>query len=195
MSQSGGGDEFTRRAITLSSLGGLFFAALGGRMAQLQIFENNEFRLEAAENQFNLLVSPASRGPVYDRFGVPLAVNRRDFRVSIMREDVKDLPGTINALASILRIPSERASSILSDAKTAPRFMPHPIKACGRKWAKAAIIPLAKVSPMSLVMLPKQMRATLQQTRNRATPVFASARKGSKKAKRRALRASMVPQS
>jgi penicillin-binding protein 2 len=124
MTKDAGGDEFTRRAITLSSLGGLFFMALGGRMAQLQIFENQEFRLEAAENQFNLLVNPASRGPVYDRFGVPLAVNRRDFRVSIMREDVKDLPGTINALASILRIPSERTNMILADARTAPRFMP-----------------------------------------------------------------------
>jgi penicillin-binding protein 2 len=124
MSQDAGGDQFTRRAITLSSLGGLFFATLGVRMAQLQIFENNEFRLEAAENQFNLLVSPASRGPVYDRFGVPLAVNRRDFRVSIMREDVDDLPGTIKALASILRIPSDKASAVLADARTAPRFMP-----------------------------------------------------------------------
>jgi penicillin-binding protein 2 len=124
MSEKAGGDEFTRRAITLSSLGGVFFVALGGRMAQLQIFENQEFRLEAAENQFNLLVNPASRGPVYDRFGVPLAVNRRDFRVSIMREDVKDLPGTINALASILQIPTERANIILADARTAPRFMP-----------------------------------------------------------------------
>jgi penicillin-binding protein 2 len=124
MSQDAGGDQFTRRAITLSSLGGLFFAALGVRMAQLQIFENKEFRLEAAENQFNLLVNPASRGPVYDRFGVPLAVNRRDFRVSIMREDVDDLPGTIKALASILRIPSDKASAVLADARTAPRFMP-----------------------------------------------------------------------
>jgi penicillin-binding protein 2 len=124
MSQDAGGDLFTRRAITLSSLGGLFFAALGVRMAQLQIFENKEFRLEAAENQFNLLVSPASRGPVYDRFGVPLAVNRRDFRVSIMREDVDDLPGTIRALASILRIPSDKAAAVLADARVAPRFMP-----------------------------------------------------------------------
>lgn len=115
---------FTRRALTISALGGLFFAAVGVRMAQLQIFENNEFRLEAAENQFNLLVAPASRGAVYDRFGVPLAVNRRDFRVSVMREDVVDLPGTINALASILRLPTDKAAAVLADARVAPRFMP-----------------------------------------------------------------------
>jgi penicillin-binding protein 2 len=123
---SSGRDDnlFTRRALTLSSLGGLFFAAVGVRMGQLQIFENSEFRLEAAENQFNLLVNPASRGPVYDRFGIPLAVNRRDFRVSIMREDVDDLPKTINALASILRIPSDKAAMVLADARVAPRFMP-----------------------------------------------------------------------
>jgi penicillin-binding protein 2 len=93
-------------------------------MAQLQLFDNAEFRLQAAENQFNLLVNPASRGPVYDRFGIPLAVNRRDFRVSIMREDVDDLPGTIKALASILRIPPDKSAMVLADAKVAPRFMP-----------------------------------------------------------------------
>lgn len=117
-------DLFSRRAVVLSSLGGLYFGILGLRMAQLQIFENEEFRLEAAENQFNLLVNPASRGPVYDRFGVPLAVNRRDFRVSIMREDVEDLPKTVTALASILRLPPEAADTVLNDAKVAPRFMP-----------------------------------------------------------------------
>lgn len=124
MSGDGGADLFSRRAYILSSLGGLFFGAITGRMAQLQIFENDEFRLEAAENQFNLLVKPASRGPVYDRFGIPLAVNRRDFRVSIMREDVDDLPKTINALASILRIPTDKAAAVLADARVAPRFMP-----------------------------------------------------------------------
>jgi penicillin-binding protein 2 len=124
MSGDRGGDLFTRRAYILSSLGGLFFSAIAARMAQLQIFENDEFRLEAAENQFNLLVKPASRGPVYDRFGIPLAVNRRDFRVSIMREDVDDLPKTINALASILRIPTDKAAAVLADARVAPRFMP-----------------------------------------------------------------------
>jgi penicillin-binding protein 2 len=124
MSQSGGSDLFSRRALVLSSLGGLYFAVLALRMAQLQIFDNDEFRLEAAENQFNLLVNPASRGPVYDRFGVPLAVNRRDFRVSIMREDVDDLPKTIGALASILRMSPEKANESLSEAKISPRFMP-----------------------------------------------------------------------
>jgi penicillin-binding protein 2 len=124
MSGDGGGDLFSRRAVILSSMGGLFFSAIAVRMAQLQIFENEEFRLEAVENQFNFLVSPASRGPVYDRFGVPLAVNRRDFRVSIMREDVDDLEGTIKALASILRIPSDKSAAVLADARVAPRFMP-----------------------------------------------------------------------
>ncbi|MEN9873150.1 MAG: hypothetical protein RL186_47 [Pseudomonadota bacterium] len=124
MSGDGDGELFNRRALLLSGLGGLFFAAIGGRMAQLQLFENAEFRLQAAENQFNLLVKPASRGAVYDRFGVPLAVNRRDFRVSIMREDVADMPATLGALASILRLPPQRIAEITADAAATPRFMP-----------------------------------------------------------------------
>jgi penicillin-binding protein 2 len=124
MRPDAGGDLFSRRAMVLSSLGGLFFGAIAVRMAQLQIFENDEFRLEAAENQFNLLVNPASRGLIYDRFGVPVAVNRRDFRVSVMRSDNDDLDKTISALASILQMPSGKAASVLADARIAPRFMP-----------------------------------------------------------------------
>ncbi len=124
MSQGDDPDLFSRRAVILSSLGGLYFAVLGIRMAQLQIFENDEFRVEAAANQFNLVINPASRGPVYDRFGVPLAVNRRDFRVSVMRDDVKDLPATIDALAAILHLSPEKAAACLREAKSAPRFMP-----------------------------------------------------------------------
>jgi penicillin-binding protein 2 len=124
MRPDAGGDIFSRRAMILSSLGGLFFGAITIRMAQLQIFENDEFRLEAAENQFNLLVNPASRGSIYDRFGVPVAVNRRDFRVSVMRTDDDALASTISALATILQMPSAKAATVLADARAAARFIP-----------------------------------------------------------------------
>jgi penicillin-binding protein 2 len=117
-------DLFDRRALILSGLGGAYFLALGARLAHLQVFSNDEFRLQAVENQFNFAVKPASRGPIYDRFGVPLAINRRDFRVTMVREDVKDFDGTIDAVASILRMPAERVARVKADAKVSPRYLP-----------------------------------------------------------------------
>jgi penicillin-binding protein 2 len=133
MSREERSDIFTRRAAVLSGLGGLFFGAVGVRLAQLQIFENSEFRLEAQENRFNYNLRPASRGPVYDRFGVPLAINRRDFRVMVMRDEIPGqtreerrgrLDSTIVAMASVLRIPQPRITRIQEEARAAPRFLP-----------------------------------------------------------------------
>lgn len=117
-------DIFNRRALVLSGLGGAYFVAVGTRMAQLQFLENEEFRLQAAENQFNFTVQPASRGPIYDRFGVPLAVNRRDFRVTLVREEVGDLNATVDALASILRLAPEKVESVKAEARSNPRYLP-----------------------------------------------------------------------
>ena len=133
MSRDDQADIFSRRAVVLSGLGGLFFGAVGLRLAQLQVFENSEFRLEAQENRFNYNLRPASRGPVYDRFGVPLAINRRDFRVLVMRDEVggrtrqeklASLDSTVAALGSVLRIPQPRITRIQQDARAAPRFLP-----------------------------------------------------------------------
>lgn len=119
--------EFTRRALVLSGIGGLGFFALGARMAQLQIFENKNFRLEAAENQFNYSVIPATRGAIYDRFGIPLAINRRDFRIMILRSDFEKreiMFKTIDDISAFLGRSAEESQKLKDDAKIAPRFMP-----------------------------------------------------------------------
>lgn len=120
-------DIFERRAFLLAGLGGLAFSALGLRMAQLQIIENKNFRKEAADNQFNLIVVPASRGPIYDRFGIPLAVNRREFRVMIVRDQVgnrDELFATIDQISSILGKDAAFAAKVKEETKSAPRFQP-----------------------------------------------------------------------
>lgn len=120
-------DIFDRRALLLSGAGGLFFAVLGGRLAQLQILDNEEFRLEAIENRFNFILAPASRGTIYDRFGIPLAVNRRDFRVMVMRDEaggVARMEAAIDALGAALGRPPSALVQIKADARVTPRYMP-----------------------------------------------------------------------
>ncbi len=124
---SSGPDIFERRAFLLAGFGGLAFTALGLRMAQLQIIENKNFRKEAADNQFNLILVPASRGPIYDRFGIPLAVNRREFRVMVVRDQVgsrEELFSTIDQISSILGKDAVSTQKVKDETKTAPRFQP-----------------------------------------------------------------------
>lgn len=118
---------FNRRALILSGFGGLAFTALATRMAQLQIFQNNDYRIQASSNQFNLVVLPASRGPIYDRFGIPLAVNRRDFRVTLIKDEVgkrEDVERTIDQVGALIGIDAQNIQKVKDDSKTSPRFMP-----------------------------------------------------------------------
>lgn len=118
---------FTRRAMILSAIGGLGFAGLTLRMAKLQIIDNKEFRLEAQQNQFNFSVVPASRGPIYDRFGIPLAVNRRDFRVMVIRDDfenTKELFSTIDKVGNFFGVDLQKIEQTKKDIKAAPRYLP-----------------------------------------------------------------------
>ena len=117
-------EVFERRAFLLAGFGGLAFATLAGRMAQLQIFENKEYRLEAASNQFNFSIIPASRGTIYDRFGIPLAVNRRDFRVLMTRDEIpkKDMVDPIiDNVASIIGLDAQSANKAKEEVKSASR--------------------------------------------------------------------------
>ncbi|WP_240007591.1 penicillin-binding protein 2 [Pseudaquidulcibacter saccharophilus] len=117
-------EEFERRAFLLAGVGGLAFTALIGRMAQLQIFENKEYRLEAASNQFNYSIIPASRGPIYDRFGIPLAVNRRDFRVLIATDEFPDknlIDSTLNNVATIIQLDENKLNQARQGIKEAKR--------------------------------------------------------------------------
>jgi penicillin-binding protein 2 len=154
MSREDRAETFSRRALVLSGMGGLFFAAVGVRLAQLQIFENEQFRLEAVENRFNFSLRPASRGPIYDRFGIPLAINRRDFRVLILRDQVKgsnraektrNLESSIDAMASVLRLPPIRVQRAKEDARTAPRFLPA-LVADGLSWEQFAAVSVQAAS-------------------------------------------------
>lgn len=118
------GEIFSRRAMILSGLGGLALFVLSGRMAQLQLFQSDALSRAAEDNRFNLVVEPAPRGGIYDRFGSPLAINKRDFRVVVTPASLRNDPVTINALAGYLRLTPDGRDRLVEEIQRAPRQMP-----------------------------------------------------------------------
>jgi len=94
--------SFTRR--TLLVTGGMtgVFAALAGRLYQLQVIEGQEFMTRAEDNRVNERLTAPLRGRILDRFGVELATNRRNFRVLVVPEQATD--GVKAALATLGRV-------------------------------------------------------------------------------------------
>ena len=83
-------DLFSRRSFFAAIAGGGVWTALLARSFQLQVLEGQRYADLAAENSVRLVLKPALRGRIYDRFGEALASDRRGGRVSIVRELIGD---------------------------------------------------------------------------------------------------------
>lgn len=115
---------FNRRAFLMGGLTGGTILALGGRLAQLQVLEFDHYRLMSTENQFNFRLMPPPRGRILDRFGVDLASNRPNFRVLMVRDEINDIDGTLDALSQLIPIPPERRRLLLKEISRSPHLVP-----------------------------------------------------------------------
>ncbi len=115
---------FSRRSFVLGGAQLSIGALLATRMAYLSIFENERYTLQAESNRVNLSLIPPRRGWIVDRNGKPLALNRTVFRVDIIPDRVKDVPGTLDALTKVLRLTPDERDRIERDVEKSNGFQP-----------------------------------------------------------------------
>ncbi|HSR40960.1 MAG TPA: penicillin-binding protein 2, partial [Longimicrobiales bacterium] len=101
-----------RRRVLLGAwlLGGL---VLLGRSARVQILEGSEWSRRAAEQHRASTPIAAARGAIYDRNGVPLAVSRERWIVSVAPRELTDVAAARSALVEVLgisRVAAERVT-------------------------------------------------------------------------------------
>lgn len=115
---------FTRRAFLMGGITGAAFGALTGRLTQLQLIQNAQYRKAAAENQYNSRLIIPPRGLILDRNGAVLASNRGNFRVMIARDKIGDLDATLDSLAELVPITDSKRKQIRRELENSPRFTP-----------------------------------------------------------------------
>lgn len=130
---------FTRRALLLGAGQLGLFGALAGRLYYLQVINADDYALLADENRINHRLLPPARGGVVDRHGVPLARNRRTYRVLIVREQAGDLRATLEALARLVELPEERIEAVIAAARTRRSFVPITVRE-DLNWSEVARI-------------------------------------------------------
>lgn len=116
--------RITRRALMLFGLQLGVIGTLGWRMRELQIVQHEHYSLLADENRINLRLIPPARGLILDRNGTALAVNRQNYRISMVREQVEDPAGTLARLAEIIDLPPEIQERALREMKDRSAFVP-----------------------------------------------------------------------
>ncbi len=115
---------FTRRAIMLGGGQLALLSTLVGRMYYLQVVEAERFRTLSDKNRINLRLLPPPRGQIVDRYGVPLAENRQDYRVVVIPEQTPDVDKTLNALASVVPVSAADRRRVLREVKRKRSYMP-----------------------------------------------------------------------
>lgn len=132
---------FNRRSVLLSTAAFAGLGAVAFRIAYLQgtnLF-SREYTEAAENNRFDRRVIAPPRGVIYDRFGVQLATTRRDYRVSIIPEDVDDLERTIGDIAAILQLDDAWVRRRVNDARVARQFEQFPLRQ-GLHWDQFAAL-------------------------------------------------------
>lgn len=116
--------RITRRALMLLGLQAGVIGGLAWRMRDLQIVQNEKFSLLAEENRVNLRLIPPARGLIFDRAGLPLAGNRQNYRIVIVREQAGEVAPVLDRLAGIVPLPPDRRQRAEREIASRSAFVP-----------------------------------------------------------------------
>ncbi|HUI16321.1 MAG TPA: penicillin-binding protein 2 [Alphaproteobacteria bacterium] len=116
--------QFGRRAAIIVGGQVVLLSALVARMYYLQVLQSEKYQTLAEDNRINLRLLPPPRGRILDRFGVPVALNRQNYRVVIVPEDAGDLAATLDRLARVIPLADAERRRVLRDAERKRAFVP-----------------------------------------------------------------------
>jgi penicillin-binding protein 2 len=134
--------SMTRRAALLAGGQALLCAGVIGRLYQLQILEQDRYKVLAEENRISLRLLVPPRGRIIDRFSTILADNHQSYRVVLVPEQTSDIPATLDALATLIEITEIDRRRVMRDAKRHHPFIPVSIRG-NLSWDEMAKIEIA----------------------------------------------------
>jgi penicillin-binding protein 2 len=119
-----GARRLSRRALLLGTAQLGIIAALGARMASLQVYQADEFRMLAEENRINIGLIPPARGLIYDINGVVLADNEQHYTITMTREGAGDVDEILARLNRLVALDPERLEKAREELGSRSPFVP-----------------------------------------------------------------------
>jgi len=100
------------------------YGVLASRLYYLQVVKAEDYRSLSEKNRFNFNITLPSRGKILDRYGEALAVNRQDYRLILIPEQVADIDVTLERISKILPLQDKTIKRIKTDIKENASFVP-----------------------------------------------------------------------
>ena len=113
-----------QRTILLAIVVTVLFFLLLLRLWYLQIIKVDDYRAMSENNRLRFLPVAASRGALMDRNGTVMVNNRPSFSLSIIPQEVKDVEGMLNKLASLLKLDRTELQERWEKSKGRARYYP-----------------------------------------------------------------------
>jgi penicillin-binding protein 2 len=119
---------FTRRSLGMGGGMTLVFAILAGRLYQLQIRDGDQYMTEAEDNRINERLLAPPRGRIFDRFGIELANNRRNYRVLLVAEQATDgVEQALDTIGKVIALTDAQKKRVLATLAQNKKFVPVPV--------------------------------------------------------------------
>lgn len=99
----------------------LLISVLVYRMVFLQITQHEKYQHLSENNRLQLQPVPPNRGVIYDRNGVILAENLPAYRLTVVRERVRDLEATLKFIGELINLKDTEIASFKKNLKFAQR--------------------------------------------------------------------------
>lgn len=113
-----------RRTIPLAVVVTVLFFLLLLRLWYLQIIKVDDYRAMSENNRLRFLPVAASRGALMDRNGTVMVNNRPSFSLSIIPQEVKDVEGMLDRLATLLKLDRAELQERWEKTKGRARYYP-----------------------------------------------------------------------
>ena len=116
-SASGTSNAQRNRLLAVGIIVAAAFSALAVKLFGLQVVSSASYQSEAESNLYTTVRTPAPRGVIYDRDGVPLVTNRQ-VQTVLADADVANNTNVILRLSALLGIPYDVVRARILDAST-----------------------------------------------------------------------------
>ena len=115
---------FSRRMAIAAGAQTAIGALLLGRLGWLAVAENKHYQLLSESNRVQLIIVPPRRGWIVDRNNKPIAINRSDFRVDIIPDQLETPEPTLRTLQQLLDLSVDDVDRVVRELKQAEGYRP-----------------------------------------------------------------------
>ena len=108
---------FNRRILILGIFKLFLFVIIIIRLAYLQLFKNKEYSIRSDKNRIKLVIHPAPRGDIYDRKGVALTSNNKNYKLLLYPRSSNRTKDVISKIKNILQLDQNEIDDMLQKIK------------------------------------------------------------------------------